>query len=53
MAPYIVLRTGIFFNKSFISCKIFFPMKEREIKPIKDIKIIDSAISRPGIEKGK
>ena len=53
MAPYIVLRNGIFFNKSFISCKIFFPIKESEIKPIIVIKIIANAISSPGIEKGK
>jgi hypothetical protein len=53
MAEYIVLRKGIFFNKSFINFKIFFPMKDKEIKPINVIKIIDKAISRPGIENGK
>ena len=46
-----VLRKGIFFNKSFINFKILFPINDREIKPIKVIKIIDKAISRPGIEK--
>ena len=53
MAPYIVLKKGIFFNKSLITCKIFFPINESEINPIKEIKIIDSAISKPGIENGK
>ena len=41
------------FNKSFINFKILLPMNDNEIKPINVIKIIDKAISRPGIENGK
>ena len=53
MAEYIVLRIGIFFNKSFINFKILLPMNDNEIKPIRVINIIDNAISKPGIENGK
>ena len=53
MAPYIVLKNGIFFNTSFISCNNFLPIKDKDNPPIKIINNIDNKISKPGIENGK
>ena len=48
-----VLKIGIFFNKSLNSCKIFLPIKESDKLPTRVIKITESKISKPGIAKGK
>ena len=53
IAEYIVLKIGIFFNKSLKIWRIFFPIKESDKPPIKVINIIDRIISNPGIANGK
>ena len=48
-----VLKIGIFFNKSLNNCKNFLPINESDNQPTKVIKITESKISKPGIAKGK
>ena len=52
MAEYIVLKIGIFFKSHCsIIVKNFFPKKERDIHPIKVIKIQIIINFKPGISE--
>ena len=53
MADQKVPSNGIFLNKKSIMLRNFFPKYEREINPIKIMKMIVIIISNPGILKGK
>ena len=48
-----VLKKGIFLNKSSINPKILFPKKDKDKPPTIVIKIIEINISIPGIAYGK
>ena len=48
-----VLKKGIFLNKSSISLKILLPKKDKDRPPTIVIKIIEINISMPGIAYGK